>query len=141
MADTGLTVWAAGFWPDDFWAAGFWASGDAPPPTTPPRRRGGAPRRHEPGPKPNRDLKSLLDESLPAVYQELTNGPPQVAAEAREIAKPFKVDSHIDWDALEKRASTVGRLLALVAKQRTDARKKAEQEALKRSDEDWFLMD
>lgn len=32
MADTGLTVWAAGFWPDDFWADGFWASGDAPPP-------------------------------------------------------------------------------------------------------------
>lgn len=33
MADTGLTVWAAGFWPDDFWAAGFWSGDDTPLPT------------------------------------------------------------------------------------------------------------
>lgn len=26
MADTGVTVWAAGFWADDVWAAGLWSS-------------------------------------------------------------------------------------------------------------------
>jgi hypothetical protein len=30
VADTGVTVWAAGLWADDFWAAGLWAGGDAP---------------------------------------------------------------------------------------------------------------
>jgi hypothetical protein len=41
MADTGLTVWAAGFWPDDFWAEGFWADGDAPPPVVTETNSGG----------------------------------------------------------------------------------------------------
>lgn len=41
MADTGLTVWAAGFWPDDFWAAGFWSSDDTPPPVVPEQPTGG----------------------------------------------------------------------------------------------------
>lgn len=33
MADTGVTVWAAGFWADDVWAAGLWAAN--PPVTVP----------------------------------------------------------------------------------------------------------
>jgi len=29
VADTGVTVWAAGFWADDLWAVDFWANGTA----------------------------------------------------------------------------------------------------------------
>jgi hypothetical protein len=90
--------------------------------------------------RPHRELQSLLDESLPEVYAELTQGPRQVAAQVKTIVAPFKQATVIDWAALEKNAQAVGRLLALVAQQRTATRLAAEKQALQRSDENWFLM-
>ena len=35
MADTAVTVWAAGFWADNVWAAGLWSSASPGPTPTP----------------------------------------------------------------------------------------------------------
>ncbi len=37
MADTGVSVWAAGFWADDLWSAGLWSGALAPTITTQPQ--------------------------------------------------------------------------------------------------------
>lgn len=87
-----------------------------------------------------KELSTLLDESLPKIYAELTGEKTSAAAVARTIAEPFQRESGIDWIALEANARAAGRLLALVAQQRSEAKKRAELEALQRSDEDWFLM-
>lgn len=90
--------------------------------------------------KKTRELKTLLDESLPEIYAELMEGPKPVVSAARTIAQPFKERDGIDWTALERNVGAVGKLLALVAKQRTAKRQAERREYLARTDEDWFLM-
>jgi hypothetical protein len=90
--------------------------------------------------RPHKELKSLLDEALPEVYAELTQGPKQVATQARAIIEPYRAASTVDWAALESDASAVGRLLALVGAQRSAQRAEAKRAALQAHDENWFLM-
>lgn len=95
MADTGVTVWAAGLWADDFWAAGLWAGGEAPPVEAEPQI-GGIGRRKR---KPHRryfvevDGQSFLVDS-PEHAQQILRQAADLAQQAAEraiepvIAKP-----------------------------------------------------
>jgi hypothetical protein len=90
--------------------------------------------------RPNKEIKSLLDEALPEVYAELTAGPKEIANQAHAIVEPFKEASGIDWAALEADAVAVGKLLSRVARLRSAYAAEAKRAALQAHDENWFLM-